>query len=178
MASPIDYTSPTTQFAFDVNSSPLFKKDDSNLINVVSQKELNTLTNTSLLDIYLSMNNVVEPHYHQTASELVYCVTGAVTISLLNPFTKQLLSYAITPGQVVNVPMGWWHFEIATENNTHLIAIFDAPTPDTVLGSDLLKLTPANVMAHTYCMNEQAWKDAIAPVMPATFIGPPKDCSR
>ncbi|TQR20718.1 cupin domain-containing protein [Psychrobacillus vulpis] len=174
----MDYTSPTTQFAFDVNKSPLFKKDNENYINILSINQLNTLENVSLLDIYLSTSNVVEPHYHQNAAELVYCISGAVIVSILNPFTKQLLNYPLTSGQVANVPQGWWHYEIATVDNTHLLAIFDAPIPEVILGSDILKLTPANIMAHTYCMDESQWKNAIAPITPPTFIGPPKDCNK
>ncbi|MNN19261.1 Cupin [compost metagenome] len=177
MVSYIDYTSPSTQFAFDVNCSPLFKKDNCNFINVLGVQQLNTLQNVSLLDIFLSANNVVEPHYHQNAAELVYCISGAVTVSMLNPFTKCVLNYCITPGQVVNVPQGWWHYEVATADNTHILAIFDAPTPEVILGSDILKFTPTNIMAHTYCIDEHKWKEAIAPVRPTTYIGPYSDCS-
>ena len=63
-------------------------------------------------------------------------------------------------------------------DQTHLIAIFNAPTPEVILGSDILKLTPANIMAHTYCLDEDQWKKAIAPVIPSTFIGPPTNCNR
>jgi len=178
MASNIDYTSPSTQYAFDVNTSPLFKKDDNNYINILGIQQLNTLENVSLLDIFLSANNVVEPHYHQNAAELVYCISGAVTVSMLNPFTKNILNYSITPGQVVNVPQGWWHYEMATVDNTHLLAIFDAPTPEVILGSDILKFTPANIMAHTYCMDENKWREAIEPVQPTTYIGPYTNCNR
>lgn len=178
MGSPIDYTSPSTQFTFDVNTSTLFKKDSQNFINVLGIQQLNTLDNVSLLDIFLSPNSVVEPHYHQNAAELVYCISGALIVSILNPFTKELKHYPITPGQVANVPQGWWHYEVATENHTHLIAIFNAPTPEVILGSDLLKLTPASIMAHTYCLDETQWKKAIAPVIPSTFIGPPASCNK
>ncbi len=139
---------------------------------------MNTLENVSLLDIFLSAQNVVEPHYHQNAAELVYCISGATTVSLFNPFTKQILNFPITPGQVANVPQGWWHYLVATADHTHLLAIFDAPTPEVILGSDLLKFTPADVMAHTYCLNENQWKQAIAPVQPSTYIGPYKDCNK
>jgi quercetin dioxygenase-like cupin family protein len=174
----MNYTSPSTQFSFNMNQSTLIKKDNQNYINVLGIQQLNTLDNVSLLDIYLSRNNVVEPHYHQNAAELVYCISGAVTVSLLNPFTKQILNYALTPGQVANVPQGWWHYEAATVDNTHLLAIFNAPTPEVILGSDLLKLTPANIMAHTYCLDENQWNKAIAPIQPQLFIGPPKNCHR
>ena len=172
----MDYTLPTTQFTFDVNKSTLFKKDNQNFINVLGIKQLNTLDNVSLLDIFLSASNVVEPHYHQNAAELVYCISGEVVVSILNPFTKQLLNYSITPGQVANVPQGWWHYEIATVDHTHILAIFNAATPEVILGSDILKFTPSNVMAHTYCIDESEWIKAVAPVKPSTYIGPPKDC--
>ncbi|WP_046179594.1 cupin domain-containing protein [Domibacillus tundrae] len=174
----MDYTSPSTQYTFDLNKSPLFKKDNNNYINVLGVKQLNTLENVSLLDIFLSADNVVEPHYHQNAAELVYCISGAATVSMLNPFTKKILSYSITPGQVANVPQGWWHYEVASVDNTHLLAIFNAPTPEVILGSDILKLTPANIMSQTYCMDENQWKQATAPVKPSTYIGPYKDCNK
>ncbi|WP_151734882.1 cupin domain-containing protein ['Paenibacillus yunnanensis' Narsing Rao et al. 2020] len=178
MTSTIDYTSPTTQFSFDVNASTLFKKDAYNYINVLGIKQLNTLENTSLLDIFLSKSNVVEPHYHQNAAELVYCITGAAVVSIINPFTNELMNFPINPGMVANVPQGWWHYEIATVDGTHLLAIFDAPTPEVILGSDILLKTPASVWAHTYCMDEAKVKETFAPVRPRTFIGPPKDCAK
>lgn len=125
-------------------------------------KQLNTLENTSLLDIYLSTGNVIEPHIHQNAAELVYCISGSAVVSLLNPFTNQILNLPIKPGQVANIPQAWWHYEIATADGTHLLAIFDAPTPEVIFGSDILRLTPANMIAHTYCLDEQQWKQAVS----------------
>ncbi|MGG4042677.1 cupin domain-containing protein [Bacillus smithii] len=174
----MDYTSPHTQFTFDVNKSNSFTKDKHNFINVLGIDQLNTLENISLLDIFLSKNNVIEPHYHQNAAELVYCISGAAVVSLFNPFTKQIHNYPIKPGQVANVPQGWWHYEVATKDHTHLLAIFNAPTPEVILGSDLLKFTPPNIIAHTYCLNENEWKKTIAPIQPNTFIGPYKNCHR
>lgn len=174
----MDKHSQEAQFFFDMNQSTLFKKDDENYINILGKKQLNTLKNLSLLDIFLSINNVVEPHYHQNASELVYCISGSAIVTILNPFTKQLQNYSITPGQVVNIPQGWWHFIVATANQTHLLAIFNASTPEVILGSDILKFTPAHIMAHTYCLDENEWKQIISPVQPSTYIGPYKNCHK
>nr|WP_251035716.1 cupin domain-containing protein [Paenibacillus sp. ISL-20] len=161
-----------------MSNSPFFKKDSRNYINSLSIKELNTLGNASLLDIYLSTGNVIEPHIHQNASELVYVISGAVIVSIVNPFTKELLNFTLTPGQVVLVPQGWWHYEMATVDNTHLIAIFDAPVPEFIGGSDLLRLTPASVFAHTYCLDEAKVKDTLAPITDTVIIGPPNNCSQ
>lgn len=174
----MDYTSPSTQFFFDVNTSLFFKKNNQNYINVLSINQLNTLGNVSLLDIYLSAGNVVEPHIHQNASELVYCVSGAAVVSLVNTFTKKLLNFPIKPGQVANVPQGWWHYEIAMEDNTHLIAIFDAPIPEFIGGSDLLRLTPPEVFAQAYCLDAAKVKETFAPITDTVFIGPPNSCNK
>ncbi|MCR8985200.1 cupin domain-containing protein [Brevibacillus laterosporus] len=172
----MDYTTPSTEFTYDLNDNPIFQKDSRNYINELSIMQLNTLGNVSLLDIFLSLSNIVEPHYHQNASELVYCISGSAVVSLINPFTNELLNFSITPGQVANVPMGWWHYEIASEDNTHLLAIFDAPIPETIFGSDILRLTPSNILAYTYRLNEAKVKDTLAPIQNTVVIGPPKNC--
>ncbi|MEF2964229.1 cupin domain-containing protein [Paenibacillus sp. M1] len=174
----MDFTSPNVQYFFDLRNNQYFKKDDRNYINALSIKQLNTLGNVSLLDIFLSKSNVVEPHIHQNASELVYCISGAAVVSLINPFTKKLVNIPITPQQVANVPQGWWHYEIATVDNTHILAIFDAPIPEFIGGSDLLRLTPAEIFAHTYCLNEEQVKATLAPIKDTVVIGPPADCPK
>ncbi len=122
MTSNIDYTSPSTNFTYDLNKNNFFQKDAQNYINVLGVKQLNTLENTSLLDIYLSTGNVVEPHIHQNAAELVYCISGSAVVSLLNPFTNQILNLPIKPGQVANIPQAWWHYEIATADEHSFIS--------------------------------------------------------
>ncbi|BBI34184.1 cupin domain-containing protein [Cohnella abietis] len=178
MTSYMDYTASTTQFTYDLNNNTLFKKNAQNYINVLSIKQLNTLENTSLLDIFLSTGNVIEPHYHQNAAELVYCISGAAVISVINPFTNVLLHFPLKPGQVANVPQGWWHYIVATVDNTHFLSIFDAPIPEVILGSDILRLTPANILAHTYCLDEAKVKDTLSPIKSTVFIGPPTDCNK
>ncbi|MHA6480328.1 cupin domain-containing protein [Paenibacillus sp. strain BS8-2] len=173
----MDYASPNTQFTYDLANNVFFKKDDQNYILSLSVKQLNTLGNSSILDIYLSKQNYVEPHIHQNASELVYCVAGAAVVSLINPFTNELLNFPITKGQVANVPQGWWHYEVATEDDTHLIAIFDAPIPEAIFGSDILRLTPASVLAANYCLDEEMVKATLAPIKSTVVIGPPAGCN-
>ncbi|NOU68891.1 hypothetical protein GC096_33270 [Paenibacillus sp. LMG 31461] len=172
----MDFTSPNVQYFYDLKNNRTFTKDANNFINALSIQQLNTLGNVSLLDIYLSKANVVEPHIHQNASELVYCIRGAAIVSILNPFTKTVLNYNITPGQVTNIPQGWFHWEMATEDDTHLLAIFDAPVPEFIAVSDFLRLAPRNMLAHTYCLDQETVTQALAPIKSTTTIGPPADC--
>lgn len=178
MVSSLDYTSPNIQFSFDVNRNRYFTKDQNNFINSLGIDQLNTLQNTSLLDIYLSANNIIEPHIHQNAAELVFCISGSAVISLLNPFTKEILNFPVIPGQVANIPQGWWHYEIATADSTHLLAIFNASTPEVIFASDMLRLTPSAIMSHSYCLNPSQWQQAIAPITNTTIIGPPAACTQ
>ncbi|WP_168119900.1 cupin domain-containing protein [Paenibacillus sp. HB172176] len=172
----IDYASPSVQFTYNLNNNLLFKKNNQNYITSLNKQQLNTLRGTALLDIYLSQSNTVEPHYHQNATELIYCITGSAIVSIINPFTNKLLHFKAMPSQVVNIPQGWWHYIIALQDDTHLLAIFDNAMAGVIFGSDILRLTPPKVLAHTYCLNEEMVKETLAPIQETVFIGPPNSC--
>lgn len=171
------YKRPDLQYFFDLSNNRIATRNADNYINQLGRDNLNTLGNVSMLDIYLSQGRVVEPHYHQNAAELVYCISGSARVSLINPFTNQISNIEIKPGQVANIPQGWWHWEIALEDKTHLLAIFDAPYPTYIFGSDILTKTPTEVFAHTYCLDPELWKKTIEPLHNETIIiGPTDEC--
>ncbi|MEK4668640.1 cupin domain-containing protein [Niallia sp. FSL R7-0271] len=173
----MDYTKPNISYFSDVNRNRLNTRNADNYINRLGRDVLNTLGEVSLLDIYLSNKKVVEPHYHQNAAELVYCISGSAVVSLINPFTNKVSNIPIKPGQVANIPQGWWHWEIASEDRTHLLAIFDAPYPEYIFGSDILTKTPVEVLAHTYCLDPVQLKKTLAPLKNETIvIGPTDEC--
>ena len=173
----MDFTKPGVQFFADMNKNRLFTRNSENYINRLGRDNLNTLGNNSLLDIYMSKGHVVEPHYHQNASELVYSIKGSAVVSLINPFTQQVTEIRITPGQVANIPQGWWHWILSSNNETHLLSIFDAPYPEYILGSDVLKNTPIEVLAHTYCLDPNKLQNALEPLNGGTVIGPKDNCT-
>ncbi|MBP1999849.1 oxalate decarboxylase/phosphoglucose isomerase-like protein (cupin superfamily) [Paenibacillus shirakamiensis] len=174
----MDFTSPSTQFTYDPSKNRIFTKDKANFINELSVNQLNTLGNASFLDIFLSKGNVVEPHIHQNATETVYVISGAAIVSLINPFTKELRNFPVTPFQVANIPQGWFHYEVATEDHTHLLSIFDAPIPEFIAVSDFLRLVPANLLAHTYCLDEAKVKETLSPIKTTVTLGPPANCKQ
>jgi quercetin dioxygenase-like cupin family protein len=173
----MDYTNPNVQFFFDLNRNRSITRNAQNYINRLGRDNLNTLGNVSLLDIYLSQGRVIEPHYHQNAAELVYCISGSAVVSLINPFINQVTQIPMAPGQVANIPQGWWHWEIAFQNQTHLLAIFDAPYPEVIFGSDILRKTPVDVLAYTYCLDPERLRQVLAPLNNQTIgIGPTDEC--
>lgn len=174
----MDFTAPNLQFTYDLSDNLFYKKNDRNYIDALGIKQLSTIGNVFLLDAFMSEGNIVEPHYHQNATELIYCITGAAVASFINPFTNELKNFPIKPGQVANIPQGWWHYVEATADDTHLLAIHDTPSLQTVFGSDILRLTPPKVLAHTYCLDENKVKDALKPIKQTVIIGPPNDCHK
>lgn len=174
----LDFKDPDLKFTYDLRKNPMFKKNNRNYIDSLGIDQLNTIGNVFLLDVFMSKGNIVEPHYHQNATELIYCITGAATASFINPFTSELKDFPIKPGQVANIPQGWWHYVEATADDTHLLAIHDTPSLQTVFGSDIFRLTPDQVLAHTYCLNESKVKDAFKPIHDTIIIGPPNDCGK
>lgn len=176
--SSMDFTSPSAQFTYDVNRNTSFKKDNRNFINELSIKQLNTLGNMSMLDTYLDKGNAIEPHHHPNASELAYCISGEVVVSIINPFTKELRHYTTRPGQATSIPQGWWHYDTATVDGTHFLAIFDAPVPEIIPASDMLRLTPPEALAHMYCLDPAKVREALAPLNQTVIIGPPSGCPK
>lgn len=172
----VDFKDPNLHYAFDLAQSRFFTKNDSNYINVLGSEQMKTLGDTFLLDVFLSADNGVEPHYHFNASEVIYCITGETIVSMINPSTKELKSFQITPQQAVNIPQGWWHYFTASVDNTHVLTIYDTHKLETVWGSDVLRLTPPQELANAYCLDESQIQQALAPIKDTVIIGPPKDC--
>ncbi|HLQ72465.1 MAG TPA: cupin domain-containing protein [Bacillota bacterium] len=172
----MDFSADDIQFKANLKDNLLFKKDENNYLYDLGIKQLNTIGNISLLDIYLSDGNVLEAHYHQNASELVYCITGSALISMINPDTDELLNFNLTPTEVVSIPQGWWHYFSATSDETHLLSTFDTPILQTIFGSDILRLMPKDALSHMYCLDEEAVKEALDPIDETVIIGPPSDC--
>src|SRR5699024_9215974 len=46
----------------------------------------------------------------------------------------------------------------------------------TMFGSDILRLSPKQLMADTYCLDEQKLEEVLDPIDDTVIIGPPSDC--
>ncbi|RJG25342.1 cupin domain-containing protein [Paenibacillus thiaminolyticus] len=77
-----DYSSPSLNLSYDMKNSNFFTQDADNLINVLSQAQISSLENVSLLDIFLSQGHTVEPHWHPNEAELVYIIAGEAMIGV------------------------------------------------------------------------------------------------
>jgi len=165
--------SPSLNLSFDMSKSLFFQQNNQNFILQQFAPQTPFLQNLGLLDIYLSKGHSVEPHWHPNAAEFVYVIRGEAIVSILNPLTNQLLTYRVKPPQTVYIPMGWWHWEIALEDHTHLLAIFDNRLAQTVFGSDVLRKTPPEVFQMVYGINAAQLAQVLKPIDQTVIIGPP-----
>jgi oxalate decarboxylase/phosphoglucose isomerase-like protein (cupin superfamily) len=164
---------PSLNLFYDLIDATFFKQNEKNVIYELTANQLPVLQNLALLDIYLSKGHIVEPHWHPNSAELVYVIRGEVIVSILNPFSLQVLTYRAKPSQVVYVPMGWWHWEMAATDHTHLLAIFDNASPQVVFGSDVLRKTPKEVFQLSYGVNAEQLAQVLKPITETVVIGPP-----
>lgn len=174
----VDYKDPNLPVAADLRKNRFFTKNQSNYINILSQEQLPTMGKVFLLDVFLSAGNIVEPHYHSNASEVIYCITGETVVSMINPKTNELKNVRITPQEAATIPQGWWHYFQASKDNTHVLTIYDTTKLDTVWGSDVLRLTPPQIFAHAYCLNANEVQQTLGSIKDRVIIGPPAGCKQ
>lgn len=159
---------------FDVRKSVSFRRDERNILFEVTSTQLPALQRLALVDIFLSKEHIVEPHWHPNVNEMSYTISGKVTVSILNPFSLELLTYQVKAGQVTFIPKGWWHWITAvSEEEAHLLAIFDDNKIEEVDGSDVLRLTPPEVFHLAYGVNTKQLAEVLEPIDQTVVIGPP-----
>src|SRR5690625_2308000 len=95
---------------------------------------------------------------------------------MINPSTNELKNIRIQSQQVVTIPQGWWHYFAASMDHTHVLTIYDTEQLDTVWGSDVLRLTPPQIFAHAYCLDQYQVQQTLGSTKDRVIIGPPKNC--
>ena len=94
----------------DVSQNVGFRRDARNVLFEMTSTQIPEMQDLALGDLFLSKDHIREPHWHPNADELDFIVSGEVIISILNPFTLELQTYHVKPGQVTFLPKGWWHW--------------------------------------------------------------------
>lgn len=157
--------------------SVFFRKDAGNVIFEVTKTQLPLLNRIGLDDLFLTKGRIQEPHWHPNAAELDYVATGEVIISVLDPLRHQLLTYYVIPGQVVFVPINWWHWVSAISDEVHVIQLFSNERRQIIEGSDVLRKTPPKVFQLAYDVNANTFANLLLPITKTVVIGPPDSVS-
>ncbi|GAE07833.1 conserved domain protein [Paenibacillus sp. JCM 10914] len=170
-------TSPNLKLFADSNDTLNYKRDAGNYITQVFGAQMPAIT-TGFFNVHLTKGIIVQPHWHTNANELVFVISGEVVTSVFDPFTQKLITYKLKPGQVSMLPKGWFHWILTLSDKAHLLTIFDQPTPDIVYGSDFLRHIPKEIMHIAYCINEEEYAKAVAPLKESVILGPPPGCGK
>ncbi|WP_145047322.1 cupin domain-containing protein [Paenibacillus xylanexedens] len=166
---------PNVQLAGDSTALLYYKRDPRNYVTQLFGEQLPTIKN-GFFNVHMSKGIIVQPHWHTNTTEMIVLISGEITTSVFDPFTRKRISYHLTPGQVAIFPKGWFHWFVADTDDVHLLTIFDVPTPDIVLGADFLAATPPEVAHRAYCIDEEAYAKAVASIQNDAILGPPIGC--
>lgn len=169
--------SPNLNLSADSNKTVTYKRDACNFITQVFEEQLPAIK-TGFFNVHMNKGFIVQPHWHTNVNELVFVISGEVVTSVFDPYTQKLKSYRIKPGQVSMLPLGWFHWIVAMKDDTHFLTIFDEATPDIVYGSDFLRFTPKEIMNLAYCVDEEKYAAAVAPIQESIILGPPLGCKK
>lgn len=172
-----DMQSLDLKLAADSNQVLNYMRDPYNYITQLFGEQFPAIKN-GFFNVHLSKGIIIQPHWHTNVTEMVFVISGEVITSVFNPFTQKLMSYHLKPGQVSVFPRGWFHWIIAETDHVHLLTIFDHPTPDIVYGSDFLRSIPKEIMQRAYCVNEEDYAKAVAPIQESVILGPPAGCGQ
>jgi oxalate decarboxylase/phosphoglucose isomerase-like protein (cupin superfamily) len=166
-------SSSSLNLSYDLKNTPYFRKNSQNFILQQTAKQFPVLENLSIFDVYLSSGHSIEAHWHPNANELAYMIQGEAVVSILNPFTLNVLSYRVKSPQTVYIPKGWWHWALAVTDHTHLLAIFDNNFTQSIYGSDILRKTSPEVFQAIYGVNAAQLAEVLKPIDQTVIIGPP-----
>lgn len=167
--------SPNVPLAADSNAVVNYQRDPNNYVTQLFGEQLPTIEN-GFFNVYLSKGIIVQPHWHPNVTEMVVVISGEITASVFNPFTRERITYRLKPGQVVVFPKGWFHWFVAETDGVYVLTIFDQPTPDIVFGADFLAATPPEVAHRAYCLDEEAYAKAVASIQNDAILGPNIGC--
>lgn len=168
--------SPSLNLAGDSTKVINYQRDPQNVITQMFGAQLPAIK-TGFFNVHLSNGIIIVPHWHTNVTELVFVISGEVSVSVFNPFSQRLMTYRLTSGQNVVLPKGWFHWIVSLSDHTHLLTIFDEPTPDIVFASDFLRFTPKEIMNIAYCVDPNEYATAVAPIQESVILGPPIWCT-
>jgi oxalate decarboxylase len=115
------------------------------------------LKRLSIKRLLLAANAMREPHWHANASELSYCVSGNVLVSVLDSGSV-LSSFTIGPGQMFHIPSGSIHHieNLGAEPAELIIAFRHEKPEDFSMHAAFGAMTDA-VLGNTYDLTASAF---------------------
>jgi oxalate decarboxylase/phosphoglucose isomerase-like protein (cupin superfamily) len=156
-------SSGTPNLFFDSRDNVFFERNHENVEYEVTSTQLPAMVGGAFVDLFLTKGYMRKPHWHPNSWELDVIVSGEAMISIVDPDTKKLHNYKVKPGQVVFIPMAWWHRIRPITEKLHLHLFFNNDQFETAEGSDTLRLTPPEVFHAAYGVDKEKIAEALSP---------------
>lgn len=119
-------------------------------VSVLSTQFIPSLTDITLFFLQAGPGALREPHWHQNASELNYCVQGRAQINIIAP-DEHRESFVVEPGDVAFIPQNYFHFISSISDDPLVLLVFFSN--NTVGHIDLSQITgffPRSLLAASF----------------------------
>lgn len=138
------------------SSEPMFQSEDGSLFEANSDS-MPILDRLSAKRLLLNRGAIREPHWHANASELTYCVSGRLLVSILDS-GDQFSVFEIGPGQMFHIRSGSiHHIENIGEGQAELIVAFRHEAPRDFSFRSALGAMSDAVLGNTYSLSASAF---------------------
>ncbi|AYV71006.1 MULTISPECIES: cupin domain-containing protein [Niallia] len=169
----IHSSSGTPNLIYNSRDNVFFERNPENIAYKVTSTQLPAMIGGAFVDLFLTRGHMREPHWHPNAWELDVIVSGEAMISIVDPDTRKLHHYHAKVGDVVFIPMAWWHWIQPTTEKLHLHLFFNNDQFESAEGSDTLRLTPPEVFEAAYGVDSEKVANAFSALKESVVIGPP-----
>lgn len=107
-------------------------------VSALTTKSIPSLSDITLFTLQAGPGGLREPHWHQNASELNYCVQGRARVDIIAP-EEHRESFVIEPGDISFIPQNYFHFISSISDEPLVLLIFFSN--NTVGHMDLSQIT-------------------------------------
>jgi len=119
-------------YLFDLAKSPPIVRKKAGTVQGADEDRFPVVTGqqAAMFLVVLKPGGIREPHWHPSAWEFDYCISGRARMSVVAPNNAWSI-FEVEPGQVVFVPQGYFHyFENIGRSDLHFLVVFNDSTSE------------------------------------------------
>jgi len=150
-------------YLFDLVNSPPTVTKPAGTVQGAYEKNFPVVSgqNAAMFLVVLKPGGIREPHWHPSAWEFDYCISGTARMSVVGP-NNEWTTFEVAAGQVVFVPMGFFHyFENIGNDDLRFLVSFNnsgAESDDDIGVSVSLGGVPRHVLAATFGVPKEVFE--------------------
>ena len=140
-----------------LTARPALFESDLGSVAQLTNESLPILKWLSIKRLLLAPGAIREPHWHANASELTYCLSGTLLVTIFGD-ANALSSFTVTPGQMFHAPSGSiHHIENVGDDEAELIVGFRHELPEDFSFHGSLGAMTNSVLGNTFDLPASAF---------------------